>query len=309
LHSRSDALWLSAALAVFAAVVAAQSSQRAEAPQPLFSFAVLADVQYADKDRAGARDYRNSLAKLEESAGTINMERPAFVVHLGDLIDEAGAGNLDRVLTVFNRLQAPKHHVLGNHDFSVARAEWLRRLKRATAWYDVAHRGWRFVVLDGMDVSVLGWPRESPRYRDGQTLQGKLQRTGSRNAVDWNGGVGEEQKKWLHQVLRSATRRRERVVLLCHFPVLEAASTPAHLLWNHEEILRILDQYRVVVAWFNGHAHRGGYARRNGVHHITFPGMVESGQTNSWTMVRVFADRLELLGAGTAPSLTLRLEQ
>jgi hypothetical protein len=27
-----------------------------------------------------------------------------------------------------------------------------------------------------------------------------------------------------------------------------------------------------------------------------------------WTLVRVFADRVELLGAGTAPSMTLRLE-
>jgi hypothetical protein len=92
-------------------------------------------------------------------------------------------------------------------------------------------------------------------------------------------------------VLRTATRRGERVIVLCHFPVLEAASTPALLLWNHEEILRILDQYRVVVAWFNGHDHRGGYAQRNGVHHVTSPGLVDSGKAASWTLVRALSDR------------------
>ena len=309
MHTSFTKLFLFAALAVVASLSAGEYPRRPQAQQPLFPFAVLTDVQYADKEPAGARAYRRSLRKLEESAAAINAEGPAFIVHLGDLIDEAGAGNLDRILAAFDRLQARKYHVLGNHDFSVSRAEWLRRLGLAHAWYDFAHRGWRFVVLDGMDVSVGGWPRESPRYRVGEALLNRLRQAGRPNAVDWNGGVGEEQESWLRQVLQAAARRHERAIILCHFPVLEASSTAQHLLWNHEEIVRILEEHSAVVAWFNGHDHRGGYARRNGVHYVTFPGMVESGNVNSWTMVRVFQDRLELRGAGAAPSRVLDIRR
>jgi len=38
---------------------------------------------------------------------------------------------------------------------------------------------------------------------------------------------------------------------------------------------------------------------------VTFPGMVESGVKNSYTIVDVYNDRLELRGLGTAPSRTL----
>jgi 3',5'-cyclic AMP phosphodiesterase CpdA len=298
-----------AALAVLAFLWAGELPRPPEAPQPRFAFAVLTDIQYADKAPAGARAYRSSLQKLEESVAAINAGRPAFVVQLGDLIDDAGAGNLDRLLVVFNRLQARRYHVLGNHDFSVPRAEWLSRLGLAHAWYDFSHRGWRFVVLDGMDVSVGGWPPASPRYREGAALLVKLRQAGSPNAVDWNGGIGEEQKAWLRQALQDAARRHERVIILCHFPVLAASSTPAHLLWNHEEIVRLIDEHPAVVAWFSGHDHRGGYAQRSGVHYVTFPGLVESGAANSWTLVRVFDDRLELRGIGTAPSRVLDLRR
>ena len=309
MHCSSTKLFPFTALAAVAFLSAGAYPRRAEAEQPRFSFAVLTDVQYADKEPAGARAYRRSLRKLEESAAAINAQRPAFIVHLGDLIDEAGAGNLDRILAGFDRFQARKFFVLGNHDFSVSRAECLRRLGLAHAWYDFAHQGWRFIVLDGMDVSVRGWPRESPRYREGKAWLSRLQRAGGPNAVDWNGGIGEEQKSWLRQVLKATAHRREQAVILCHFPVLEASSTPAHLLWNHEEIVRIIEENSAVVAWFNGHDHRGGYARREGIHYVTFPGMVESGNVNSWTMVHAFSDRLELRGAGTAPSLVLRLRR
>ena len=33
--------------------------------EELFSFGVIADVQYADAEKAGKRDYRSSLGKLE----------------------------------------------------------------------------------------------------------------------------------------------------------------------------------------------------------------------------------------------------
>ena len=61
----------------------------------LFSFGVLADVQYADIPnrlnftKTSMRYYRNSLKCVHDAALSWNNElhKPSFVVHLGDLID------------------------------------------------------------------------------------------------------------------------------------------------------------------------------------------------------------------------------
>ena len=53
-------------LATLATVLASGGALAQDAPR--FSFAVLADIQYADKDAAGRRAYRDSLRKLEAAA-------------------------------------------------------------------------------------------------------------------------------------------------------------------------------------------------------------------------------------------------
>ncbi len=74
------------------------------------------------------------------------------------------------------------------------------------------------------------------------------------------------------------------------------------LIWNHEAVRRILESEPAVIAWFNGHDHAGGYAAENGIHYVTFPGMVECGAQNSYSVVSLDAGRIEIEGSGTAPS-------
>lgn len=62
-----------------ALLVALLTSARAE-EAPRFTFAVLADVQYADQETRGARAYRDSLGKLDAAVAAINAERPAFTI-------------------------------------------------------------------------------------------------------------------------------------------------------------------------------------------------------------------------------------
>jgi hypothetical protein len=97
------------------------------------------------------------------------------------------------------------------------------------------------------------------------------------------------------------------VMLFCHAPILEAASTPQHLLWNDQQVLRTIEQHRSVAAWVNGHDHRGGYALRGGIHHVTLEGMVESGAEDCFGFVDVYPDRLVLRGTGGLTSRTLPL--
>jgi manganese-dependent ADP-ribose/CDP-alcohol diphosphatase len=274
--------------------------------QTPFSFAVFTDIQYGDQATAGKREYRKSLPKLREAVEALNARKDlAFVIQLGDLIDSR-AMDLDPILSVYNRLAVPTRHVLGNHDFSMPRDTLVRRLGLPAAHYDFAFGGWRFLVLDGMDLSIASGSRleGTPEREQGRKLFETLR---GPNATDWNGGIGRQQLGWLRESLRRASNAGEHVIVFCHFPVLVESSTTAHLLWNHEAVREILESEPSVLAWFNGHDHQGGYAERNGIHYVTFPGMVESGEQTSYTIVNVSPDRLEFEGVGTAPKRILRI--
>jgi manganese-dependent ADP-ribose/CDP-alcohol diphosphatase len=275
--------------------------------KPLIRFAVIADIQYADKDTAGVRDYRASLGKLEHAAAEINKVEPEFTIQLGDLIDESTA-SLAPILGAYDRIGAKKYHVIGNHDAaSVERRELLKRLGMANSYYEFAESGWRFIVLDGSDLSVKGgWPRASEHFTLGVKMLDELKAANAPNAQDWNGGVGERQMKWLAAALARAKQKKERVIVFGHQPLLRAASTAALLLGNHYAVRQTLEAYGVVAAYFCGHDHAGGYAVARGIHHVTMPGVVEAPEP-TYAVVEIHRDRLEVRGAGRAPNRTLML--
>jgi manganese-dependent ADP-ribose/CDP-alcohol diphosphatase len=256
-----------------------------------FSFAAVADIQYADKDTAGRREFRRSAAKLEACAAALAAEHPAFTVQLGDIID-GGLENLDRILPLFHRLPAPRYHTLGNHDLTLERAVLFERLGLRSGHYDFAVNGWRFLVLDGMQISV--------RDEAGRREFARLKAAGAPNAQEWNGGLGADQREWIRRTLRDARKKHERAILFCHFPVLAGASSPEHLLWDWRETLAILDSEPAAAAWIAGHDHRGGYAERRGVHYVTLRGMVETEAAQACQVMEVTPAGLRLRPAGAS---------
>jgi 3',5'-cyclic AMP phosphodiesterase CpdA len=289
-------------------LIAAELTGAAPAPVPVFTFGLIADVQYRDGDPSGTRFYRESTAKLAEAVERLNALRPSFVVQLGDLIDGASA-SYDVVLPIWARLRAPGYHVLGNHDQSVEagrqrevlRRLGLDRLGPGLGYYDFARQGWRFVVLNGNDVSVIASPEGTPERNAAAAMLEELKRRNAPNAQTWNGGVGAVQLAWLVRTLARAAAARERVVVFCHFPVLPPGSAT---LWNDREVLAALEASPVVTAYFSGHEHRGGYAEQGGVHFVTLRGAVE-GHDSAYVLVEVFEERIELKGFGREPSRTL----
>ncbi|MGJ5820026.1 metallophosphoesterase [Paludibaculum fermentans] len=270
----------------------------ASAQQPLFSFGAIADVQYADKDDAMGRQYRVSTAKLAACANQLNRERLQFVVHLGDLIDE-GAGNLEVIRRVYDQVQAPRYYVLGNHDFTAGRSTLMAALGLAKPYYSFTVKGWTFVVLDGMNESVAGgWPESDAHAQAGRATLEALRKAGVPNAQTWNGALGPEQRQWLRETLTRAAAQGSRVVVFNHFPVLAAACRPEHLLWDHEEVLRILEGSPATAAYMNGHDHKGGAALHSGIPYLTLPGMVEHAVTESCQVVDVYPDSLVVRQAG-----------
>jgi len=270
------------------------------------AFGVVADVQYADQDDSGRRHYRASLQKLQECVADLNREPLAFTIQLGDIVDR-GSVNLDRVLAVFNELKMPKYHVLGNHDLSIGRETVLSKLGLTSPYYSFSIGKWRFVALDCSDVSVEGgWHENSANYLQARDWLDRLKREGRPYAEPWNGAIGDQQVQWLKQQLADAAAADERVVVFGHMPVLAAASADWALLYNHEEIARLLESSGVVVAYLCGHEHAGGYAQQNSVHYVTIQGMVEAPK-NAYSVVTLLEDRIEIRGTGAVPTRTLRL--
>jgi len=304
--NRREFLALAAGGAAGLAVLPGARAQEAAAGQPLFSFGALADIQYCDCDPSGSRYYRNSPEKAAACVEDFNGEDLAFVVQLGDFIDRELV-SFDIVLPIYDELGAPHYHVLGNHDFSVApgeKAQVLGKLGLAKRYYDFAHGGWRFIVLDGNDLSLHGRAEGSEEHAAAKEMLAGVEERGAPNAQTWNGGFSAGQVAWLETTLADASKQGERAILFCHFPVFPEN---AHNLWNDGEVMALLESHACVAAYINGHNHAGNYGEKSGVHYLTLQGMVETPDTSAYSVIEVHEDQLRVVGHGREPSRTLGL--
>ncbi len=245
-------------------------------PQTSFSFGVVADIQYADKDARGARHYRSSLDRLDECVDELNRHDLAFTIQLGDIIDgnettEATATDLDTVLQHCSQLNMPLYHVIGNHCLTADREGLQQKLGLESSYYDFAvpeAAGWRFIVLDGMDGGY--------------------------------GSLSEVQLAWLKTTLDAARAAREKIIVFCHFPLIERAASNLRM-QQPDPVLQELIASGCVVAYFAGHDHAGGYAFQDGIHHITLKGMVEAADSNAYAIFEVRPGQLKETGFGLEP--------
>lgn len=277
-----------------------------ESATPLFSFGIITDAQYADLPSNGTRFYRETPAKLQAAVEELNRHDLEFVMHLGDFIDR-DMDSMDRLLPLLHASEAPVHHVLGNHDFLVD--ESLMEsipglLGMRHRYYDFATKNWRFVVLDGNGYGAETWPENHPNRLRAEEMLKTLKSKEAENAYPWNGAIDDDQLKWLDVTLSAADRNNEFVLICCHFPVLP----PGELnLLNHEAVLETIEKHSCVKGWLNGHEHAGGYTAHNGIHFLTFKGMVETADTNAFATVDVYPAFLRINGFGREPNRMLRL--
>lgn len=293
---------------LFCPVAGAADVERA-AP-PTLSFGVIADIQYADRDPASGRHFRASLKRLEECVADLNSRDLDFTIQLGDFIDRDVA-SFDRVLPLFDRLTMPRYHVLGNHDFPMPREQVLSKLGIEAAYYTFSSDGWRFVVLDTVDIAMGGgWPEDSDNYRQARQWVEKLRAEGmSEEQTCDRCGLGEGQRQWLRETLREARERGERVIVFGHIPIVAAPGGEWARIHNHEEIREVLESAGCVVAYFNGHDHGGGYAYRDRIHYVTVEGMVQGPDETAYATVELYDDRIEIHGVGRTPSRELALAE
>ncbi|MCX7007703.1 MAG: metallophosphoesterase [Kiritimatiellaeota bacterium] len=248
---------------------------------PLLTFATIADIQYADKEPGKSRDYRASPDKVRKSAADLNPQKPAFIIHLGDLTDgqptpELGKKDIETIAVALKSVQAPWKFVLGNHDATKTGRNFLTEVLGFKEFhYEFTApglAGWRFVVLDGNDS-----PKEY---------------------------FGAQQLDWFRGVLKQAKARNERVICFCHFPLVRESNKSAPPAISLPA-LSILDESGCVVAWICGHVHGGGYVLRSGVHHLIMRGTCETKDQPASAIIRLYPDRLSITGYGRETSREL----
>jgi arylsulfatase A-like enzyme len=271
--------------------------------QPL-RFGAIADCQFANIPARGSRHYKLAREKLSAAVKQLNGHPLDFVIHLGDFIDRDW-NSFNVVGPIFDSLKAPGYHLLGNHDYSVnddKKGAVVDKLGMPARYYDFTLKGWRFIVLDGNELSLYAHPKGSKEQSASIAFRKKL-----KNPPDYCGGMGQAQIKWMVSRIEMARDAGQRVILFNHFPVFPAGRS--HNLWNDTELLEALKPFRgTVAAWINGHNHAGAHAERDGIHYLTLRGMLDTKQ-NAYAVISAGENVLKIDGFDREPDRILKLEK
>jgi manganese-dependent ADP-ribose/CDP-alcohol diphosphatase len=280
---------------------------------PTFSFGIVSDIQYADCDDGATFDgstvrrHRQSLRTFLKACEDFQSHDIKCCVQLGDILDGKCRSMgivrkcLSDVLAFSRQVEAEWYFCFGNHDFMVMdRRELFERLvpqgvRRECSpeklYYSFTPQpGCRFIFLDPYEISTLCagnsqyfsiaeelLKRKNPNLSvpNGDWFAGLEDK--DKRFVPYNGGMSTTQFEWLRGVLQAAAASGERVFVFSHMPCYQGCVRVNGLIWNAEQLQKILAFHRgTVVAFFAGHDHDGGYAVDDaGIHHIIPPAPLE----------------------------------
>lgn len=268
-----------------------------------FKIGIITDCQYCDCDVKWDRHYKKAPHRLKEAVATLNKDTLNYTIHLGDFIDK-DFKSLDSVLPLWNKLKSKSYHVLGNHDFEVKdslKTAVIRRLNLENRYYSFTEKDWRFIVLDGNDLSFHGALTQEKKQQT-DSLFNLLKDKKIPYLKKWNGGYSLEQLSWIKKELELAIKNNQKVGFYCHFPIFPIDQ---HNIWNRNQFLALIKPYKNVKIFFNGHNHAGGYQMKNNVHYLTFKGMVDTENTSAFAKVQFDKDTITIEGYHREPSRKL----
>jgi predicted phosphodiesterase len=279
----------------------------AEEGAPLLRFGLISDAQYADFEMEGERHYRSTPEKLKRAVETLHGEKLAFTLHLGDFIDR-DFKSFDVMLPLLTGLGHPVHHLLGNHDYSVADTEKTRAVSTLGMphdYYSFRSNGIRFLMTDTNDLSLYRHTSDSKETAAAAEMLARFKAAKEPGAEKWNGGLSDTQLAWLDRELAAADAAKERVLVCGHHPLVPA--DPIHRAWRSAETVAVLERHPCVMAWFNGHNHAGDFAEQNGIPYVTFRSMLHQPENTAYSIVEIHADRISIQGFGREVSRELKL--
>lgn len=270
-----------------------------------FSVGIIADCQYCDCEIKWDRYYKKSPTRLKEAVIELNRHELDYTIHLGDFIDKKFS-SFDSLVPTWNQLKSPSYHVLGNHDFEIAdslKSKIFNKLNLKKRYYSIDNKNWKFIVLDGTDLSFYG-SLDSLKLAETEKIFKRVSKDSLPYAKVYNGGLSNQQMQWIEQELILANKNSQQVGFYCHFPIFPYDNGN---LWNTLEFQEIIGRYKNVKAFMNGHKHRGAYAQKNGVHYLTFKGMVNTADSTSYAIAHFFKDSILIKGYGREENRTLKI--
>lgn len=271
-----------------------------------FKIGVISDCQYCNCDVKWDRYYKKSPQRLKEAVAELNKDSLSYTIHLGDFIDQKMA-SLDSILPTWNSLKSNTYHVLGNHDFDVDelnKEKIISKLNLQNRYYSFIQNDWRFIVLDGNDLSFHG-AISSDKKQQTDSLFNLLKNKNLPYVKKYNGALSNTQLKWIKSELELATKQNQKVGFYCHFPIYPIDQ---HNIWNREQFLSLIKPYKNVKLFFNGHNHAGAYEFVDNVHYLTFKGMVDTENTSAFAKVKFSKDTVFVEGFEREPSRKLVIQ-
>ncbi len=272
---------------------------------PLFSFGVVADVQYCDCPPADNRYYRASLSRLREALTLFRNQQVSFMVDLGDLTDN-DFRSVGPVMNILDSSGIKVYHIAGNHDYYVDHRfkKEIPALKyNKKGYYSFSMNGFRMIFLNGNEVSTYSTNNKKINEAARKIIE-DLNRAGETNGKTHNGALGADQLMWLQSQLDESAAAGEKVLIFCHFPVWPVNENN---LLNYATVMSLLGNYSNVKAWFNGHNHKGNYGNFNMIHFVTLKGMVETENTNAFSVIEVYKNKIWIKGSGREKSQILAI--
>ena len=245
----------------------------AEQARPKLRVGLVTDLHHADKPTRGTRHYRDTLSKLAEAAKQFTIDKPDFVVELGDFIDAADSVEIEQsylrqVNEVFDTIPAPKHYVLGNHCVdTLTKEEFLAGVGKKEAFYSFDVGNFHFVVLDSCFRS------------DGQPY-------GRKNSTWTDANVPAFELDWLQADLKATDKK---TIVFAHQRLDDAGQ---HAVKNAAKVRKALEASGKVRVVFQGHSHKNDHQEIGGIHYTTLVAMVEGPGPDSsgYSLMDVFDD-------------------
>ncbi len=210
---------------------AAFGQDRKKAGTSDFSFVQISDSHIG----FGKEPNKDVVGTLQAAVAKINAlpQRPAFVLHTGDLTHLAKPEEFDTVAEVLKSVKAKVFYVPGEHDFDgVDNNLYLERYgkgTKGTGWHSFDDKGVHFVglvnVADAKSGSMAGL-----------------------------GQLGTEQLEWLANDLRGVAASKP-VVVFAHVPLWSVYEKWGWATQDAEQALKLLKRFGSVTI-LNGHIHQ-----------------------------------------------------
>ena len=229
---------------------------------PRFTFAVIADTHVNQREDHSASVYPSSKlanARARHVIDELNRLEPAFVIHLGDLVNPvptqpAYSEAAEQFLTLCERLRSPLHLVAGNHDVGDKPLEWMPAPTVTDEHLALYERffGRHYYSFDFHDCHFV--------VINAQILNSTL-------------ACEKTQATWLEADLDAA--RGKRIFLCSHYPLYVASPDELSSYDNIDEparswLLELLERHDVE-ALFAGHVHNFFYDRYADTHCYVLP--------------------------------------